>query len=156
MGWFSSAKAPSSSDPFTKQEAFLGIALATSAADGTIDESEAKGIFAYLLQMRIFDDYTEKQVTDMFKKLLTVLENEGIGGLVAIAKSSLPTELCETAFVCAVDIALADGTIDENEKALLEDLQQVLEVSDEIGGKVFVVMMIQNRGQFEAMFDGQA
>jgi tellurite resistance protein len=146
MGWFSSAKAPSSEDTFTKQEAFLGIALATSAADGTIDESEAKGIFAYLLQMRIFDGYTEKQVTEMFKKLLTVLENEGIGGLVAVAKSSLPTELCETAFVCAVDIALADGTVDDSEKALLEELQQVLEVSDEIGGKVLEVMMIKNRG----------
>jgi tellurite resistance protein len=146
MGWFSTAKTPSSEDTFTKQEAFLGIALATSAADGTIDESEAKSIFAYLLQMRIFDGYTERQVTDMFKKLLTVLENEGIGGLVAIAKSSLPDDLRETAFSCAVDIALADGTIDENEKALLEELQQVLEVSDEIGGKVLEVMMIKNRG----------
>jgi hypothetical protein len=53
MGWFSPKKAPSSADTFNKQEAFLAIALATSAADGQIVESEAKGIFAYLLQMRM-------------------------------------------------------------------------------------------------------
>ncbi|HIE01455.1 MAG TPA: Tellurite resistance protein TerB [Thiotrichaceae bacterium] len=146
MGWFSSNKTPDSSDTFSKQEAFLGIALATSAADGNIDESEAKGMFAYLLQMKMFDGYTEKQMSDIFEKLVTVLQNEGIGGLVAIAKSSLPEELRETAFACAVDIAMADGVITDEEKALLEELQQVLEVSDEIGGKIVEVMEIKNRG----------
>jgi len=146
MGWFSTSKTPSSSDTFSKQEAFLGIALATSAADGEIVESEANGIFAYLLQMRMFDGYTSRQMSDIFKKLVTVLENEGVGGLVAIAKSSLPSELRETAFTCAVDIALADGVIEDSEKALLEELQQVMEVSDEIGGKILEVMMIKNRG----------
>ena len=146
MGWFSSTKTPTSADTFSKQEAFLAIALATSAADGSIDESEAKGIFAYLLQMKMFEGFTERQMSDIFKKLVTVLQNEGVGGLVAIAKSSLPDELRETAFCCAVDIALADGVIEDSEKALLEELQQVLEVSDEIGGKILEVMMIKNRG----------
>ncbi len=146
MGWFSTTKTPSSSDTFSKQEAFLGIALATSAADGTIDESEAKGMFAYLLQMRMFDGYTSRQMSDIFKKLVTVLENEGVGGLVAIVKSSLPSDLRETAFACAVDIALADGVIEDSEKELLEELQEVMEISDEIGGKILEVMMIKNRG----------
>ena len=146
MGFFSSSKPPSSSDTFSKQEAFLAIALATSAADGSIDESEAKGMLAYLLQMRMFDGYSQKQLSDLFKKLVTVLQNEGVGGLVAIAKSSLPDELRETAFACAVDIALADGVIEESEKALLEELQQVLEVSEEVGSKILEVIMIKNRG----------
>lgn len=146
MGWFSNSKPPSSADTFNKQEAFLAIALATSAADGQIVESEAKGIFAYLLQMRIFEGYNEKQMSDLLKKLVTILNNEGVGGLVAIAKSSLPDELRETAFVCASDIALADGVIEDNEKKLLEELQQVLGISDEIGQKILQVMMIKNRG----------
>jgi len=146
MGWFTPSSTPSSSDTFEKQEAFLAIALATSAADGNIDESEAKGIFAYLLQMKMFDGYSEKQVQNMFKKLVTVLQNEGIGGLVAIAKSSLPQELHETAFLCAVDVALADGVVEDSEKELLEELQQILGVSDEVGAKIFEVMQIKNRG----------
>jgi tellurite resistance protein len=145
MGWFSSKSTVSSTDSFSKQEAFLAIALATSAADGNISESEAKGIFAYLLQMRMFDGYTERQMSDLFKKLIAVLKNEGVGGLVAVAKSSLPAEYRETAFVCAVDIALADGVIEDGEKAMLEELQQVLNVSDELGGKILSVMLIKNR-----------
>jgi len=145
MGWFTSTKAPTSADDFSAQEAFLAIALATSAADGQIVEEEVRGIFAYLLQMKMFDNYTERQMSDMFKKLVTVLQNEGIGGLVAIAKSSLPAELRETAFSCAVDIALADGVVEDGERAMLEELQQVLEVSDELGGKILEVMMIKNR-----------
>ncbi len=145
MGWFSTSKSTSSNDIFNKQEAFLAIALATSAADGDIAESEAKGIFAYLLQMRMFDGYTERQMSDMFKKLLSVLKNEGVGGLVTVAKNSLPAEYRETAFICAVDIALADGVVEDGEKAMLEELQQVLEVSDELGGKILSVMLIKNR-----------
>lgn len=145
MGWFSSSKPVSSNDTFGKQEAFLAIALATSAADGNISESEAKGIFAYLLQMRMFDGYSERQMSDMFKKLITVLKNEGVGGLVMVAKNSLPAEYRETAFVCAVDIALADGTIEDGEKRMLEELQQVLDVSDELGRKILDIMLIKNR-----------
>ncbi|MCK5718350.1 MAG: tellurite resistance TerB family protein [Thiomargarita sp.] len=146
MGWFSSSQAPTSSDTFSTQEAFLGIALATSAADGNIDESEVKGILAYLLQMKMFSNMSEKEIKVIFQKLVTILENEGVGGLVTLAKTSLPNDLRETAFACAVDISLADGVIEDSEKALLEELQQVLEVSDEVGAKILDVMVIKNRG----------
>ncbi len=145
MGWFSAGNTPSSSDTFTKQEAFLAIALATSASDGNIDESEVKSIFAYMLQMRMFDGIKEKELSEMLKKLVTILQNEQVGGLVAVAKSSLPDELRETAFSCAVDIAFADGVVEDSEKELLNELQQILEVSDEIGGKIIDVMAIKNR-----------
>ncbi len=147
MGWFTHKTAtPTSSDKFNKQEAFLSIALATSAVDGSIDESESKHIFAYLLQMRMYEGYNNKQMSDLFEKLVAVLKNEGVGGLVTIAKSSLPSELRETAFTCAVDIALADGVIEDSEKELLEELQQVLDVSDDLGAKILEIMMIKNRG----------
>lgn len=146
MGFFSLGKTPSSSDTFNQQEAFLAIALATTAADGRIDESEAKGIFAYLLQMKIFNGLSERQMSDMLKKMVKILEKEGVGGLVTIAKTSLPAQLRETAFACAVDLALADGTIEESEKSLLEELQRVLEVSDELGKIILQVMLVKNRG----------
>jgi len=145
MGWFNTDRMPSSSDIFTKQEAFLGIALATSAADGVMDDSEMKNISAYLTQMKMFHGYSERETRDIFEKLFKVLEKEGIGGLVAIAKSSLPDDLRETAFTCAVDIALADGVIEENENALLQELQHVLDISDELGGKILDVMVIKHR-----------
>jgi len=146
MGFFSSSKAPSSTDSFNEQEAFLAVALASSAADGEIVEDEIRGIFSYLLQMKVFRQVKEKQLSEMFKKLVKVLEKEGVSGLVAIAKSSLPPPLRESAFACAVDITLADGVLADKEKALLEELQRVLEVPDELGGMILQVMMVKNRG----------
>jgi len=146
MGFFSSNKAPASTDSFNEQEAFLAVALASSAADGEIVEDEVRSIFAYLLQMKVFRQVKEKQLSEMFKKLIKVLEKEGVSGLIAIAKSSLPSQLRESAFACAVDITLADGVLADKEKILLEELQKVLEVPDELGGMILKVMMVKNRG----------
>ncbi|OQW92310.1 MAG: hypothetical protein BWK79_14915 [Beggiatoa sp. IS2] len=145
MGIFNFAKTSSSTDTFTKQEAFLAVALAMSAADGEVVEDEVKGIFAYLLQMRMFDGYSQNQLSAVFKKLVKILSNEGVGGLVAVAKSSLPESLRESAFACAVDIALADGKIEDSERALLDELRGVLEVSENTAKMVIQVMEIKNR-----------
>jgi tellurite resistance protein len=144
MASLNTTKTPTSSDLFSRQEAFMGVALAASASDGTIDDSEVNSIFNHLIQMRIFDGYTERQITDIFKKLLVVLENEGIRGLVIIAKNNLPIELRETAYAYAVEIAFVSGMMDDNERALLEELQQALEISDQIGGMILEVMMIKS------------
>jgi len=145
MGFFSSSKTPSSADQFNKQEAFLAVALATSAADGKVDPSEVKAIFSYLLRMKMFEQYSEKEMSKIFEKLVKILQNEGPGGLVAIVNTSLPVELRETAFACAVDIALADGVVEDSEKALIEELQQVLEISEETAQAILQVMLIKNR-----------
>ena len=123
----------------------MAVALATSAADGKVDMSEVKAIFTYLLRMKMFERYSEKELSKVFEKLVKILQNEGAGGLVAIVKTSLPAELRETAFACAVDIALADGVVEETEKALLEELQQVLEVAEDTAKMILQVMLIKNR-----------
>jgi tellurite resistance protein len=143
MGFFSFGSKPT--ETFTEQEAFLAVALASAAANGDIDESDKKAILATVMQASIFDESSEDDLNDTFEKLMGKLEADGVGALVAIAKSSMPEDLCESAFVCAVDITLADGEIDDDEQALLEELQQVLGISDELGGKILEVMMIKNR-----------
>lgn len=145
MGIFNFAKTPASTNTFTKQEAFLALALAMSAVDGEIVEDEVKGIFSYLLQIRIFDGYNQNQLSAIFKKLVKILNHEGVSGLVAVAKSSLPESLRESAFACAVDIALADGKVKDSERALLDELRGVLEISENIANMIMQVMEIKNR-----------
>ncbi|QTA84720.1 hypothetical protein [Desulfonema magnum] len=41
---------------------------------------------------------------------------------------------------------MADGVLEESEKALLTDLQQSLEVPENIAVTIIQVMMIKNRG----------
>ena len=134
------------SEKFTKQEAFLAVAVAMSGADGHIAQSEVHEIISYVNRMRMFEGHTGNQMQKMFDKLLRILKGEGPGALVAKAKENLQGDLRETAFVCAADIALADGVLEESEKMLLTDLQKSLEVPEETAVKIVEVMMIKNRG----------
>lgn len=143
MGFFSFGSKPT--ETFTEQEAFLAVALASAAANGDIDDSDKKAIYATVLQASMFDDFSEDELNDIFEKLMGKLDAEGLGGLVAIAKNSMPDDLRESAFLYAVDISLADGEIDEDEQALLEELQQALGVSDDLGAHILEVIMIKNR-----------
>ena len=136
----------SAPEKFSKQEAFLAVAVATSGADGHIAQSEIHEIANYLNRMKMFEGYTGNQMQKIFDKLLQILKTQGPGGLIARAKGSLPENLRETAFACAVDIALADGVLEESEKSLLNDLQQSLEVPENIAVTIIQVMMIKNRG----------
>lgn len=148
MGLFDKVfgKETAGSAALDKQESFLAIALAVSAADGHISQSEVNGIISYLSRMQMFQNIAGNRMQAMFDKLIGVIRRQGVGQLVNLAKVSLPSELRQTAFACAVDIALADGVIEQDEQKLLEELQQVLEVPENIALNIIQVMIIKNRG----------
>lgn len=143
---FGKENAPIASGQLTVPEAFLGIALAVAAADGHISQSEIEGIISYLRRMQMFQGFSGQQFSNMFDKLLTVAKRQGPSALVKMSKDVLSRELRETAFACAVDIALADGSVEEEEKNLLTEMQQVLEIPENIAVTVIQVMIIKNRG----------
>ncbi len=143
---FGKENTSASAAQFTLPEAFLGVALAVAAADGHISQSEIEGIISYLRRMQMFQGFSGQQFSNMFDKLLTIAKRQGPSALVKLAKDALSREMRETAFACAVDIALADGSVEEEEKNLLSEMQQVLEIPENIAVTVIQVMMIKNRG----------
>lgn len=132
-------------EPLSKAEAFIAVAVAVSAADGFISDTEGAGIMAYVRRMRLFQDMTETQLDNSFDKIMKTLRLHGPGALVAAANGVLQGETRETAFACAVDIALADGVLEEEEKSLLSELQQVLDIPENIAVTIIQVMLIKNR-----------
>jgi len=148
MGLFDKVfgKETAASGVLDKQESFLAIALAVSAADGHISQSEVNGIISYLSRMKMFENISGNRMQAMFDNLIGIIRRQGVGPLVNMARASLPTELRQTAFACAVDIALADGVIEQDEQNLLEELQKVLEVPENIALNIIQVMIIKNRG----------
>lgn len=129
-----------------KQESFAAIAIAASAADGHISQTEGQSIMGYFARMRLFENYTDHQMDSLFDKLFKILKKEGPSGLVVAAKKNLPEELRQTAFACAVDISLADGVLEDTEKELLNELQSVLEVPENIAVCIVQAMLIRNKG----------
>lgn len=69
------------------------------------------------------------------------LESPGL----TLTLEGLSEELKLTAFACAVDIALADGVLEEEEKDVINQLATALQVPEDIAVPIIEVMLIKNK-----------
>lgn len=132
-------------DKLTKQEAFAGIALAMAGADGSISQSEWDGIVNYIRRLRLYDNFSGPAFDKMFDKLFRILKNQGASALVSASVVGLPEDMKLTAFACAVDIALADGVLEDEEKDIINQLADTLSIPEETAVSIIEVLIIKNK-----------
>jgi len=145
MGLFDKILGGSNTTTLSKPEAFAGVMLAAIAADGHISEEEAAGFNAVISRMRIFQAQSGAEHKTMIDKLFGILKRNDAGHLLTKSAEALPSELREAAFAVVADLIFADGSVEDEEKALLESMQKKLEVPDELALQVVRVMEIKNR-----------
>ncbi|MDA0267063.1 MAG: tellurite resistance TerB family protein [Cyanobacteria bacterium] len=130
----------------TPAEAFACVALVAIAADGYLSEQEGRDMNNMLARMQLFSSFSADVMHRMFDKLLGMLKQEGPSKLISLAKTCLPSDLCETAFAIATDLVLSDGTVTSQEQAFLDDLYRILEIPGDTALQIVQVMTIKNRG----------
>lgn len=135
-----------SKNTFGPHEGFAGILLAAAAADGHIAEEEARGLWSAIERMKLFSSYTPDKFNRLMDSLLKVLKKGGPEALVDKCAPVLPERLRAPAFCNAVDIVLADGEVEDEEKELIEKLQSALEIDDDEAKMIIQVMIMKNRG----------
>ena len=116
-----------------------------AGADGSIAQSEWDGIVNYIRRLRLYDNYSGPAFDKMFDKVFRILRNEGPGALVSASVAGLPDDLKLTAFACAVDIALADGVVEEEEKEIINQLAGALEIPEQTAIQIIEVLIIKNK-----------
>jgi tellurite resistance protein len=146
VGLFDSLFGGGGDKTVTKQEAYAGILLAAAAADGHIADEEAQGLWTALGRMKLFANFTPDKFNKMMDTLLKILKKGGPDLLVEKCVPHLQEELRVTAFANACDIVLADGVVEDDEKKLLEKLQNRLEVPGDEAMDIVRVMVVKNRG----------
>lgn len=129
----------------TQQEAFAGIAIAMAGSDGSIAESEWAGIVNYIRRLKLYDNFSGSAFDKLFDKLFKILKKDGAGALVKASTDTLSDDLKLTSFACAVDIALADGVLEEEEKAIINQLAEALSIPEKTAISIIEVMIIKNR-----------
>lgn len=127
-------------------EAFAAIALIAIGIDGYVSDEEARSVMTTLMRMQLFRSYPNEVVRRMIDKLVGILQRQGTNVLFSAALSALPHDLQDTAFAVATDIALADGTITEEEESFLNSLYSALDVPEHVAKMIIEVMLIKNRG----------
>jgi Tellurite resistance protein len=137
--------APAGDEKFTQQESFAAIALAMAGADGSVSRQEWDSIVTYITRLRIYDNFSGPAFDKLFDKLFAKLKKEGPGALIEAAKDGIGEDLKTTAFACAVDIALADGVLEDDEKEVINQLAEALAIDEKTAISIIEVMIIKNK-----------
>src|SRR5262245_13180600 len=129
-----------------KHEAFAGIMLAANASDGHVSQEEVQGFFTILLRMNLYKDWTEDKLQQCIDRLLGMIKRKGADSVMEQCAKALPEELHRAAFCNAVDLVLADGTVEDEEKEYINKLRKALDLSGDDAQTIAQVMVWKNQG----------
>ena len=130
----------------TEPEAFAGLLLAAAACDGHAGEQEVADLRAVLGRMKMFADLTDGRWRTMSDALFRLLKRDGVLGLADRCAAAVPPDLRDCAFANACDLILADGAVEDTERAFLEHLQRALDLDADTALNIVEVMITKNRG----------
>ncbi len=131
---------------FGPQEGFAGVLLCATACDGHIADEESRNLFLILSQRKLYKRMSEQQFGSMFDRLMGHLKKGGPEKLLDKCYPVVPPELHESVFANAVDIVMASGSVDSDEKDFINDLSSKLELDEQRAKMIIKVMSYKNRG----------
>ncbi|MEO1405193.1 MAG: tellurite resistance TerB family protein [Pseudomonadota bacterium] len=120
------------SDTLTPQDAIIYLMVTTAAADGEFDDAELRTIGRVVRSFPLFTDADESQLVRTAEDCGKLMSSEdGLQKVMAVAKSSIPSHLGETAYAAVIDVVTADEALDPAELRILEMVRDTLSISDE-------------------------
>lgn len=146
MGLFDKVFGKAEDEKMDKAEGFAGLALCAIAADGVITEEEVLALSTNMMNRKLYQGYSDKQMRAIFNKLSNIAKSQGVEVLIQKSAAAIPDDLKPTVFAVATDLLLADGIMAESEKKFLEKVQKALGISDETALKIAEVISIKNKG----------
>lgn len=118
-----------SSLSLSAQDSLVALMVAVSASDEDIRTAELSKIQAAVNLLPIFADYDVDRMSMISKTVFDLFEQEdGLDALFGLIREALPERLFETAYALACDVAAADGTLEEAELRLLEEIRYELNI----------------------------
>lgn len=103
------------------QEALVYLMVIMSASDREMSDDELARIGAIVRTLPVFRNFDQARTLDVAQQCQRLLqEDAGLNGLLVTIRESLSSELRETAYALAVDIAAADLAVGEEEERMLD------------------------------------
>ncbi len=119
------------SQAITPHKALIYLMVLVSAADADMTDAELRTIGEIVQKFPVFRGF---EVDDLVRVAgecgeMLATEDDGVQSIVNIARESLPEKLYETAYACAIEVAVADEAVDEEELRVLEVIRDTLRLS---------------------------
>ena len=131
---------------FTEPEAFYALLrMAADIGDLPTEEESTHYWSSRLMSLKHFVDMDIFEAAAITDRVQSILATTPQDELLAAISAALSPQLRETAFVHAVDVLLADGVMEPNERATLETIERAFGLPPELSSKAIEVMLLKNR-----------
>jgi len=115
--------------PLSPQDCLVMVMIAVSASDEDIRTSELVKIESAVNNLPVFADYDADRIKVVAQIVFDLFSVEdGLDALFGLVRDNLEERLYETAYALACDVAAADGTLDETELRILEEIRYELNI----------------------------
>lgn len=115
--------------PLTPQDCLVAVMIAVSASDENMRTAELVKIESTVNNLPIFAAYDLDRLRVMSQTVFDLFSvEEGLDALFGLIRANLPERLNETAYALACDVAAADGSLNDRELRLLEEIRYELDI----------------------------
>ena len=115
--------------PLTPQDCLVAVMIAVAASDEDMRTAELVKFECTINNLPIFASYDLDRLRVMSQTVFDLFSVEdGLDALFGLIRENLPELLYETAYALACDIAAADGSLNERELRLLEEMRYELDL----------------------------
>jgi tellurite resistance protein len=109
--------------------ALIYVMVVVSASDARMSDAELNTIGNFVRQLPAFDGFDERALIPAARECALILqETNGLDHVLNLVRESLPQTLRETAYLMALDIALADAPVLPEENRVLQRLRTALDI----------------------------
>ncbi|OJI91777.1 tellurite resistance protein [Planktotalea frisia] len=113
--------------PLSPQDCLVALMIAVSASDEDIRTVELMKIQTAVNNLPVFASYDIDRMNTMAQTVFDLFEQvDGLDALFGLIRENLPERLFETAYALSCDVAAADGTLQESELRILEEIRYEL------------------------------
>ena len=129
-------------------EAWVGILYSCISADNQISDSETATLSRVLSSKQKFIGI---DIAPLYRKAFNVRAELGQLKYISACSEWIKGEDKETVFALALEVLLADGTLEKEEKNVIEVLSNQLEIEKEMTSKIIEVIFLKNKGNIKGI-----
>ena len=129
-------------------EAWVGILYSCIAADHQITDSE-KATLSRVLHSK--QKFIGTDIAPLYAKAFNVRTELGQLKYITACSELIREEDKETLFALALEVLLADGTLEKEEKNIIEVLSKQLKIEAGMASKIVEVIFLKNRGNIKGI-----
>ncbi|MFV8365948.1 TerB family tellurite resistance protein [Flavobacterium sp. XS1P27] len=129
-------------------EAWVGILYSCISADNQITDSE-KASLSRLLHSK--QKFIGIDIAPLYAKSFNLRTELGQLKYISACCELVEDEDKETVFALALEVLLADGTLEKEEKNVIEILSNRLKIDAEMTSKIIEVIFLKNKGNIKGI-----